>query len=67
MAPGRPCGIAVPRIGQSGCLRAAVARAFALELVVSLLFGLGFLQGYDLRLGQDQALVGNLGFQRAAS
>src|ERR1700730_3493470 len=45
-------------------LRAAVARAFALELAVSLLFCLGFLQGYDLRLGQDQAFLRNLGFQR---
>src|SRR6202047_462445 len=45
-------------------LGAAVARAFALELAVRLLFGFGFLQGDDLRLGQDQAFLRNLGFQR---
>lgn len=38
-------------------LRAAIARAFALEVAVSPLFGLGFLQVYDLRLGQDQAFL----------
>src|SRR5262245_11870094 len=45
-------------------LGTAVARMLALELAVRLLLGLGLLQRNDLRLGQHQALLGALGFQR---
>src|SRR5579863_4302824 len=45
-------------------LGAAVARMLALELAVGFLFGLGFLQRDDLRLGQHQAVLRALGFQR---
>src|SRR5512133_1153977 len=45
-------------------LGTAVARMLALELAVRLLLGLGLLQRNDLRLGQNQALLGALGFQR---
>ena len=36
----------------------------ALELAMSLLLGLGLFQRDDLRLGQHQAFLGALGFQR---
>ena len=36
----------------------------ALELAVGFLLGLGFLQRDDLRLGQHQAVLRALGFQR---
>src|SRR6202022_3315060 len=45
-------------------LGAAVARAFALELTVRLLVGLGFLQGDDLRLGEDQPFLRDFCLQR---
>src|SRR5262245_60415117 len=45
-------------------LGAAVTRMLALELAVRLLLGLGLFQRHDLRLGQHQALLGALGFQR---
>src|SRR3984893_1239627 len=41
-----------------------IARALAFELAVRLLFRFGFLQGDDLRLGQNQAFLRDLGFQR---
>ena len=45
-------------------LGAAVAGAFGDELAAGLLVGLGLFQGYDLRLGQDQAFLGHLGLER---
>src|SRR5208282_2744222 len=54
---------ASPRADVEGVLGAAIAGALALELAVSLLFCLGFLQGNDLRLGQDQAFLCDLRFQ----
>src|SRR5262249_16733838 len=45
-------------------LGAAVTWMLALELAVRLLLGLGLFQRDDLRLGQHQALLGTLGFQR---
>ncbi len=36
----------------------------ALEFAVRFLLGLGLFQRDDLRLGQHQALLGTLGFQR---
>jgi hypothetical protein len=36
----------------------------ALELAMGFLFGFGLFQRNDLRLGQHQALLGALGFQR---
>ena len=45
-------------------LGAAITRAFALEFARSLLFRFGFFQGYDLGLGEDQALLRDFGFQR---
>src|SRR5262245_43534034 len=45
-------------------LGAAVTWMLALELAVRLLLGLGLFQRDDLRLGQHQALLGALGFQR---
>src|SRR5262245_41015664 len=45
-------------------LGAAVTRMLALELAMGLLLGLGLFQRDDLRLGQHQALLGALGFQR---
>ena len=47
-----------------GVLRAAIARMLALELAMRLLLGLGLFQRDDLRLGQHQAVLGALGFQR---
>ena len=47
-----------------GVLGAAVPRMLALELAVRLLLGLGLFQRDDLRLGQHQAFLGALGFQR---
>src|SRR5262249_31513015 len=47
-----------------GVLGAAVTWMLALELAVRLLLGLGLFQRDDLRLGQHQALLGALGFQR---
>src|SRR5437588_3592804 len=45
-------------------LRAAISWMLALELAVRLLLGLGLFQRDDLRLGQHQAFLGALGFQR---
>jgi hypothetical protein len=45
-------------------LGAAIARMLALELAMRLLLGLGLFQRDDLRLGQHQAFLGALGFQR---
>jgi tetratricopeptide (TPR) repeat protein len=45
-------------------LGAAVTWMLTLELAVRLLLGLGLFQRDDLRLGQHQALLGALGFQR---
>ena len=44
-------------------LRAAIARALALEFAVRLLLFFSFFQRYDLRLGQNQPLLRDLGFQ----
>src|SRR3954454_14131974 len=44
-------------------LRPAVARALALELAVGFLVRLGLLQRGKLAFGQDQALLGHLGFE----
>lgn len=46
-----------------GVLRSAIARASALELAMDLL-GFGFLQRSQLAFGQDEPLLGHLGFQR---
>src|SRR5262249_19051577 len=45
-------------------LGAAIAWMLALELTMSLLLGLGLFQRNDLRLGQHQAFLSALGFQR---
>jgi hypothetical protein len=45
-------------------LGAAIARMFALKLAMGLLLGLGLFQRNDLRLGQYQAFLSALGFQR---
>src|SRR6185312_8483793 len=45
-------------------LGAAITWMLALELAVRLLLGLGLFQRNDLRLGQHQAFLGALGFQR---
>src|SRR6202011_3983711 len=41
-----------------GVLGAAIARTFALELAVRLLFSLGLLQGGELAFGEDEAVLG---------
>ena len=45
-------------------LGAAIARTFALELAMRLLFALGLLQRDELAFGQHQAFLGDLGFER---
>ena len=45
-------------------LGAAIARTFALELAMRLLFALGLLQRGELAFGQHQAFLGDLGFER---
>jgi hypothetical protein len=47
-----------------GILRPTVAGALALELAVRFLVGLGLLQRGDLRLGQENAILRCLGFER---
>ena len=47
-----------------GVLRLAVARALALELALRFLVGLGLLERGDLCLGQQDALLRHLGFER---
>jgi hypothetical protein len=47
-----------------GVLCPAIARAFALELAMRLLGGLGLLECGDLRLGQQDAFLCRLGFER---
>jgi hypothetical protein len=47
-----------------GILRAAVTGAFAVELAVRLLVGLGLFQRGDLRLGQQDTFLRRLGFER---
>ena len=42
----------------------AIARTFALELAMRLLFALGLLQRGQLAFGQNQAFLGDLGFER---
>src|SRR5579863_7690930 len=44
-------------------LGAAIARAFALEFAMRLLFALGLLQRGKLALGQNQAFLGDFGFE----
>jgi hypothetical protein len=46
-----------------GILRAAIAGAFALELAMRLLVGLGLLERGDLGLGQQDAILRHLGFE----
>jgi len=55
---------ALQRANIEGVLGAAVAGAFALELAMRLLVGLGLLERDDLRLGQDEAALRHLGLQR---
>src|SRR4029079_3291065 len=45
-------------------LRAAIARALALELAVRFLVGLGFLERDDLRFGEQDAILRRLGLER---
>src|ERR1700691_5355232 len=45
-------------------LGAAIARTFALELAMRLLFALGLLQRGELAFGQHQAFLSDLGFER---
>src|SRR5215212_1137019 len=52
------------RADREGVLRAAVAGAFAVELAVRLLVGLGLFQGGNLRFGQQDTLLRRLGFER---
>src|SRR4029077_15485222 len=59
----RPGGLGADR-GAQDTFYAAIARVLALELAMGLLLGLGLLQRDHLRLGQHQALLGALGFQR---
>src|SRR5262244_2507326 len=47
-----------------GILRAAIAGTFALELAMRLLVGLGLLERGDLGLGQQDAILRHLGFER---
>ena len=47
-----------------GVLGAAIAGAFGVELAMGLLVGLGLLEGGELALGEDQALLGHLGLER---
>ena len=47
-----------------GVLRAAIARALALELAMRFLLGLGLLQGRQLALGQHQALLRDFRLKR---
>src|SRR5499433_3640114 len=47
-----------------GILRAAIAGAFALELAMRLLVGFGLLERGDLGLGQQDAILRHLGFER---
>src|SRR5205814_6131603 len=55
---------ALQRADVEGVLRAAIARALALELAMRFLVGLGFLERGDLRLGQQDAILCRLGFER---
>src|SRR5436190_1073729 len=55
---------ALQRANVEGVLRAAIARALALELAMRFLIGLGFLERGDLRLGQQDAILCRLGFER---
>jgi len=47
-----------------GVLRAAVARALAIELAMRFLIGLGLLESGDLRFGEQDAFLRHLGFER---
>src|SRR5215472_14956659 len=47
-----------------GILGAAITRAFALELAMGFLVGLGFLECGDLGFGQEDTILRNLGFER---
>ena len=47
-----------------GVLRAAVAGTFALELAMRFLVSLGLLERGDLGLGQQDAILRHLGFER---
>ena len=55
---------ALQRADIEGILGAAIAGAFALELAVGLLLGLGLLERGDLGFGQQDAFLRHLGFQR---
>src|SRR5436190_17592776 len=55
----RERGVAFPDLS-----RAAIAGALALELAMRFLVGLGFLERGDLRLGQQDAILCRLGFER---
>src|SRR5271155_6254729 len=47
-----------------GVLGPAIARTFALELAMRLLFALGLLQRGELAFSQHQAFLSDLGFER---
>ena len=55
---------ALQRADIEGVLRAAIARAFALELAMRLLVGLGLLERLNLRLRKQDAVLRHLRFQR---
>src|SRR5271166_3459387 len=46
-----------------GVLGAAIAGVLAFELAMGFFFGFGFLQGRKLGLGEDDAVLGDFGFQ----
>src|SRR5262249_49772317 len=54
---------ALERADVEGVLGTAIAGTLALELAVRLLIGLGLLERDDLRLGQQDALLGYLGLE----
>jgi hypothetical protein len=55
---------ALERANIERVLRPAIAGAFALELAMRFLVDLGLLERGDLRLGQQDALLRRLGFER---
>src|SRR5438876_4609398 len=55
---------ALQRTDIEGVLGTAIAWTFALELAMRLLVGLGLLERGDLRLGEQDAILRHLGFER---